>query len=56
MQAALDQNTSEPRRPMRVTDHQTKDDMLILATNRFCDLDTHSRLTMEQFSEALVKE
>ena len=52
MQAALDQNTSEPRRPMRVTDHQTKDDMLILATNRFCDLDTHSRLTMEQYSEA----
>ena len=52
MQAALDQNLSEPRRPMRVTDHQTKDDMLILATNRFCDLDTHSRLTMEQYSEA----
>ncbi|MEP1091072.1 MAG: hypothetical protein ABJH63_02135 [Rhizobiaceae bacterium] len=26
--------------------------MLILATNRFCDIDTHSRLTLEQYSEA----
>lgn len=52
MQAALKQTTDEPQRSLRVSEHKTKDDMLILATNRFCDIDTHSRLTLEQYSEA----
>ena len=52
MQAALKQEHIEPRRPLRVSEHKTKDDMLILATNRFCDIDTHSRLSLDQYSEA----
>ena len=52
MQAAVEQKPAEARRPLRISEHQTKDDMLILATNRFCDIDTHSRLTLEQYSEA----
>ncbi len=37
---------------MRVSEHRSKDDMIILATNRFCDIDTHNRLSLEQFTEA----
>jgi hypothetical protein len=52
MQAALKESHASPNRTMRVSEHRTKDDMLILATNRFCDIDGHNRLSLDQFSEA----
>ncbi|MEP1206711.1 MAG: hypothetical protein ABJM29_07610 [Rhizobiaceae bacterium] len=52
MQVALKESPDQPARPMRVSEPQSKDDMLILATNRFCDFDTHNRLSLDQFSEA----
>ncbi|MEM9732586.1 MAG: hypothetical protein AAF903_03750 [Pseudomonadota bacterium] len=39
-------------RPKRVVEPQSHDDLLWMATSRFCKTDRHSRLTHDQFSEA----
>ena len=52
MPASLKQPASPRRHVTAASRHQTKDEMLILATNRFCDLDTHDRLSSEQYREA----
>ncbi len=52
MQTARMETSSQPRHPMRVSEHRSKDDMIILATHRFCDIDSHNRLSLGQFTEA----
>lgn len=52
MQAARTVATSIPPKNPLATLHKSRNDLLILATNRYCDSDAHDRLSMEQFKEA----
>jgi len=52
MQAALSNAPLQRPTPVSTTQHQSRDELLMLATNRFCDVDTHTRLTVDQFKEA----
>lgn len=52
MPAAQQQIPSPPRHVSAAPRLQTKDEMLIMATNRFCDMDTHDRLSTNQYREA----
>lgn len=36
----------------RSSDHKTKDELLLLVTHRYCDIDTHSRLSREEFLQS----
>jgi hypothetical protein len=52
MLAAKAQSDFDSDLPKRITSHESKDDLLKLATNRFCDTDSHNRLSLDQFREA----
>ena len=52
MQAAQIQPAPSSLNSRRISDHKTKDELLILATHRFCDIDTHNRLSREEYLQS----
>ena len=52
MQAAQIQTNPTAIPYVSQTQHKTRDDLLLLATNRFCDADSYTRLAADQFKEA----
>ena len=52
MLAARQTEPTRTSRSAQTSEPKTRDELLLLATNRFCDADTHDRLSQKQFQEA----
>lgn len=52
MQAAQTHTKPSSLSSRRSSDHKTKDELLLLATRRYCDIDTHCRLSRGEFLQS----